>query len=272
MSVILAVVTQSPYRDAILRFANEFSGLLGADLWLLRPSSRPPADEFEAVVEAEGLADLAEEEVEERAEDGVATSDMALPPAAREIPVPERTIIESTVRELAQCDIGVVGKGLHGEPTGGRGIGPGIDRLKKLTTKPLVIVPTAVEPIRRALFVYTQHPEAGHALSLAKPLSEKGVAISLVTVISPLGRTELVGAGEGYLRAHDVPFKALRADCESCEPAGGPVSEILQLVRQESIDLVVMGGTRRGPMGGLLWPEMAREVVWNAHVPVLIWY
>ena len=54
-------------------------------------------------------------------------------------------------------------------------------------------------------------------------------------------------------------------------PASAP-EEILQVAREHEVDLIVMGGTRRGLIGRMLWPELAREVVWNADVPVLIWY
>ena len=47
---------------------------------------------------------------------------------------------------------------------------------------------------------------------------------------------------------------------------------VLHAAKQEDVDLIVMGGTRRGMLGRIIWPEMAHEVVWNADVPVLIWY
>jgi nucleotide-binding universal stress UspA family protein len=174
---------------------------------------------------------------------------------------------------LAQCDFGVVGKTLHGEPTGGIAIGGEVAHLKQLSTKPLVIVPSEVQPVRSALFAYTEHPEAGHALSLAQPLSAKGVAIKLLSMISPLGRTELYGGGAGYLEAHNVPFDLLKTECTNCgEESGSAVGEVLSHTGQEDVDLVVMGGTHRGLLGRLVWPEMADGVAWNARVPVLIWY
>lgn len=38
------------------------------------------------------------------------------------------------------------------------------------------------------------------------------------------------------------------------------------------IDLVVMGGTQRGFLGRMLWPEMAHEVAGSINVLLLIWY
>ncbi|MGQ9731912.1 MAG: universal stress protein, partial [Candidatus Zipacnadales bacterium] len=180
--------------------------------------------------------------------------------------------VEEAIRELAKCDFGVVGKAFRGVPKGGAAIAPEIDQLKQSVTKPLGIVPEHVSPIRRVLFVYTEHPEAGHALCLARYLSDKNVAINLVNAISPLGRRELMGTGAGYLKLHGVPFEEVTAECENCSAEGGPAGEILHIVKQEKIDLVIMGGTRRGLLGRLLWPELAREVVWNADIPVLVWY
>ena len=63
-------------------------------------------------------------------------------------------------------------------------------------------------------------------------------------------------------------------DVEVDEAVGDaqPVGQVLHLVEQENIDLVVMGGTRRGFLGRMMWPEMAYEVAWNIQVPLLIWY
>ena len=87
-----------------------------------------------------------------------------------------------------------------------------------------------------------------------------------------LGRSILEGAGAGYLKAHDVPFEEAIYECDDCALTGGPAEEVLRIAQQQETDLIVMGGTRRGFWGELLWPELAREVVWNATVPVLIWY
>jgi len=271
MQVILAVVTDSPYRGAVLAFGDDLARLVDGDLWTLTLTRRPSPDETEALAQVEGLGESADEEAAALVPEGIGSGETEARPLHRVIRAAGAPI-EAALRGLAHCDFGVVGKGLHAEPTGGAGIGPDVERLKGLSTKPLAIVPQEVRPIQRALFVYTEHPESGHALSLALPLAQKGVAIELVTLIPSLGRTELLGTGAGYLKAHNVPFDTLDADCANCREDGGPVGEVLHHAKQENVDLVVMGGTRRGLVGRLLWPEMAREVVWNAHVPVLIWY
>jgi nucleotide-binding universal stress UspA family protein len=246
MQVILAVVGGSLYREGVLGLAEQLAELLDGKARVATLGSPPE----------EGALP------ERREGPGVAREAVWLGPDP----------IRGIVRELAQCDIGVVGRTLVAETEPGAAVGGDVLRLKELATKPLVIVPEAVRPIRRVLFVYTEHPESGHALSLAEPLSSKGVAVKLATVIPPLGRTELSGTGVEYLRAHSVPHESVEAECENCTAEGGPVGEVLFLVKQENIDLVVMGGTRRGLVGRLLWPEMAREVVWKAEVPVLIWH
>lgn len=271
MHVILGIITDSPYRESIRTFAHYFADLLDGKVRLATLGQRcsDPAEVClpETLEEQEALLERVEtdEEAAFRRDD-----------EGRRTPVEGVWLggspIEECVRELARCDFGVVGKALQGEPKGGRGIGPEVEELKQSVTKPLVIVPREVRPIRTALFAYTEHPEAGHALSLATPLSQKDVGIRLVTAIEPLGRTELTSAGGGYLEQHDVPFESVDMDCEGCQAMGGPAHEVLQVAAQEDVDLIVVGGTRRGMLGRIIWPEMAHEVVWNANVPVLIWY
>jgi len=269
MQVIMAVVTSSAYREAVLKFSEHLAWLLDGKVRLATLAKLSSPDDTSAGEPEEGEAALVE-----RAEKQ-AGKDFARPDG-RTVPHDEVWIggdpIRNISRELAECDIGVVGRTLEAEVAPGASVGSDVLRLKQVVTKPLVIVPEAVRPVKRVLFVYTEHPESGHALSLAEPLSQKGVAVKLTTVIPPLGRTELWGTGVEYLKAHNVPHEAVEAECENCTAEGGPVGEILFLVKQESIDLIVMGGTRRGLVGRLLWPEMAREVVWNAEVPVLIWH
>ena len=100
-------------------------------------------------------------------------------------------------------------------------------------------------------------------------------SIVLFGATPPLGRVELEGTGNAYLEEHRVSHKTVKYDCSKCDAEGGgagPVGDVLNLVGQENIDLVVMGGTRRGYFGRMLWPEMAYEVAWNIEVPLLIWY
>ncbi len=269
MQVIMAVVTSSPYREAVLKFSEHLAWLLDGKVRLATLAKLSPPGETPSGEAEEGEAALVE-----RAE-AKADEDFTRPDG-RTVPHEEVWIgadpIRDTARELAHCDIGVVGKMLHEEPAPGATVASDVLRLKRSVTRPLVVVPQKVHRVKRALFVYTEHPEAGHALSLAEPLSQKGVEIRIATLIPPLGRTELIGTGESYLKIHGIPHEPVHAECENCPAEGGPTSVILHLVKQEQIDLVVMGGTRRGLLGRLLWPELAREVIWNADVPVLVWY
>jgi nucleotide-binding universal stress UspA family protein len=246
MNVVLAVSSGSRYREAVGQFSEEMASLLEGKVRVASIGS--PTEEGPLPERREG------------------------PQVAQEAvwlgPDPTRSI----VRELAQCDLGVIGRTLEPGLADGTTVGSDVLRLQQLVTRPLAIVPETVRPVRTALFVYTEHPESGHALALAGPLSDKGVAVKLVTLIPALGRMELAGAGEGYLKAHGIPHEVVEAECENCAAEGGPVGEVLHLVRQEQIDLIVLGGTRRGLLGRLLWPELANEVVWNADVPVLVWH
>jgi len=265
----MAVVTSSPFREAVLEFSEHLAWLLDGKVRLATLARRSSPDEISAGELEGGEAALLERAAKQAEREFTR-------PDGRTVPHDEVRIgadpLRDTVRELAHCDIGVVGRVLGEAPAAGASVAADVLRLKQSVTRPLVIVPENVRRVRRALFVYTEHPESGHALSLAGPLSEKGVDVKLVTLIPPLGRTELIGTGESYLKTHGVPHETVDADCENCPAEGGPASVILHLIRQEQIDLVVMGGTRRGLLGSLLWPELAREVVWNADVPVLVWY
>ena len=271
MHVVLGIITDSPYRQAIERFAEQFADLLDGRVKLATLGQRLRSD----TRTESPLSEDDEEGLLER-RDADAVEEFRQADRGPETQVEGQWLggdpVDEAVRALAHCDFGVVGKGLTGEPTGGAALGGEVSELKQQCTKPLAIVPKEVGPIRDVLFVYTEHPEAGHALYLAKPLAEKGCSIYLTSAVSPFGERRLVGGGAGYLTEHGVPFEEVALECDECAAAAGPAAQILQIAREHGADLIVMGGTRRGFLGQLLWPEMAREVAWNAQVPVLIWY
>lgn len=264
MDVVLAVMTDSPYRDSVAKFAVEFAAGIKGRVRVLAPAQVPVG----GAENQERLLDRAETEAEQEIEtldpDMVVSGEWLVGPPVR-----------ACVREMAQCDFGVVGKTLSGALPGGQSLGRQVMQLERTCTKPLIIVPEDVRPLRKVLFVYTNHPEAGHALALARPLSETGKSIFLFVATPALGHVELEGTGHAYLKEHRVSHETVEYDCSKCDAEGGgtgPIGDILHLVDQENIDLVVMGGTRRGFVGRMLWPEMAYEVAWNTHVPLLIWY
>lgn len=272
MDVVLAIMTSSPYRDAVARFADDFAASIGGRVRVLAPAEVPepgrppvtPAGREDQEQLLNRVQAQAEEDVDSVASDVQVNGEWLVGAPVREC-----------VRELARCDFGVVGKTLAGELAGGKTLGRQVMQLKRSATKPLIIVPHEVRPLRNVLFVYTNHPEAGHALSLAQPLSDTGKTITLFEAAPALGRPELEGTGGAFLEEHRIGHKAVKYDCSKCEEEGaasGPVGDVLHLVDQENIDLVVMGGTRRGFWGRMLWPEMAYEVAWNIDVPLLIWY
>jgi nucleotide-binding universal stress UspA family protein len=272
MDVVLAVLTSSPYRDSVTRFADDFADSIKGRVRVAAPVQvGAVADAPTATIGAEALEPLldrveaeAEHDVEAIAPQMLVNGEWLIGPLVREC-----------VRAMARCDFGVVGRTLGGELPEGQTLGRQVVELKRSCTRPLIIVPREVRPLRTALFVYTNHPEAGHALSLAQPLSATGKNIRLFVATPELGRSELEGAGSAYLEEHGVPHRTVKYDCSRCDVEGGgagPAGDILRLVDQEDIDLVVMGGTRRGFFGQMLWPEMAYEVAYNINVPLLIWY
>ena len=272
MDVVLAVMTDSPYRSSVAKFAEDFAGRIKGRVQVLSPaqlaghrgemSSHTNADDRHL-----DTAELdAEHEVERFA------GNAAPPIEGHWVLGPP---VKECVKGMAECDFGVVGKTLIGKLPAGQGLGHQVVQLKRSCTKPLVIVPEEVRPIRKVLFVYTDHPEAGHALALAPPLSESGTEIILFAAIPSLGREELRGTGSAYLQQHRVSHRTVESDFSDCAADGGgagPVGQVLHLVHQEDIDLVLMGGTRRGYVSRMMWPEMAYEVAWNIQVPLLIWY
>lgn len=271
MDVVLAIMTNSPYRDAVATFSEDFAAAIKGTVRVLSPAQVLPPARGPVLVppeDREKLLDRVEaeavEEVEAVDEDIPVSGEWAVGP-----------VVKGCIRELARCDFGVVGKSLWGEPRVGQTLGKQVMQLKRASTKPLIIVPKEVRPLRNVLFVYTNHPESGHALSLARSLSETGKTINLFAATPPLGRFEFEGTGGEYLEQHRITHKTVQYDCSKCDEEGGgagPVGEVLNLIDQENIDLVVMGGTRRGFWGRMLWPEMAYEVAWNVKVPLLIWY
>lgn len=272
MYIVLGIVGKSPYRASVENLAQDVAGLMSGSVRLAVPM---PLQEGEVAAPSgpaeEGVEALVAR-VEEEASGGGAKTEAEAP---REVRALHGEVLRQCIRELAGCDLGVVGKTLNGELPSGQGLGRDVARLKRGATKPLVIVPETVRPVRKALFVHTDHSEAGHALELAPRLARAGVTVRLLTAIAPTGRSELAGTAAAYLEAHGVEYTRDGATCPECyhhDDAGGPVAEVLHTAEEEDVDLIVMGGTHRGLLGRLLWPEMAYDVVWNAGVPVLVWY
>ena len=271
MDVILAVMTNSPYRDAVAAFADDFAASIKGRVRVLSPAEVPET--------ALPVPEIGSEEQEKLLDRAAAEAERGVEAHAPEVVVSGEWLvgppIKQCVREMARCDFGVVGKTLFGKLPGSRNLGRDLILLKRACTRPLIVVPESVRPLQNVLFVYTNHPEAGHALTLARPLSEGGKNIVLFVATPAWGRAELQGAGNAYLEEHRITHKTVKYNCSKCDEEGageGPIGEILNLVEQENIDLVVMGGTRRGFFGRMLWPEMAYEVAWNTKVPLLIWY
>jgi nucleotide-binding universal stress UspA family protein len=252
MDVVLAVMTNSPYRHSVAQFADDFAQSIQGRVRVLAPAQvRAPSDDSPAVTNGEPQEPLldraesdAELEIERIAPDVLVSGEWLVGPP-----------VADCVREMARCDFGVVGRTLQEELPPGQTLGRRIVQLKRACTKPLAIVPLEVRPLRNVLFVYTNHPEAGHALSLARPLSESGKSIALFEATPQLGRVELEGSGDAYLNEHRISHKTVKYDCSKCAVEGGgagPVGDVLHLVEQEEIDLVVMGGTRHGFLGRML--------------------
>lgn len=272
MDTVLAVMTSSPYRNSVAQFAASYARCIDGRVRVLSPAqsagdggngaSHKSSDEDRL----DTLQLEAEEEVERFSREDA-------------LPVEGQWVLGDPVKEcvgaIAECDFGVVGKTLRGKLPPAQGLGRQVAQLKQVCTKPLVIVSQEVRPIRKALFVSTDHPESGHALALARPLSHAGAEIVIFATTPASGRAELRGAASAYLQDHAIPHRTVESDCGDCEAHGagaGPVEQVLRLVRQEAVDFVLMGGTRRGFVGRMLWPEMAYEVAWNVQVPLLIWY
>lgn len=68
---------------------------------------------------------------------------------------------------------------------------------------------------------------------------------------------------ERFLKRHDVRFRTTWA-------VGSPTAEILETVKREKIQLIVMGTHGHGLIGRALMGSVAQRVVTDSEVPVLL--
>lgn len=114
-----------------------------------------------------------------------------------------------------------------------------------------------------------------YATTLAK---ERGAKLSIVHVEEP---PAAYGGGEMYYGLPDPDVAALKKMLEAIQPTdplvpfehrlvtGLPAREIVELAKEEGVDLIVMGTHGRTGLGRLLMGSVAEAVVRRAPCPVL---
>jgi hypothetical protein len=158
IDVVLAVTTSSPYRNSVAKFADEFAASIGGEVRALSPAQAHASIGIFGPGTVEDAQEQRLNRAESDAEQEVGAFDTDMLVCGEWLLGPP---VQECAREMARSDFGVVGRTLAGELPGGRSLGNQVIQLERSRTKPLVIVPREVRPLRNVVFVYTNHPEAG---------------------------------------------------------------------------------------------------------------
>ncbi len=122
--------------------------------------------------------------------------------------------------------------------------------------------------------------EADKAFEAARDMAEKWGAHLFVLNVVPAG-SELVAFGEpdpsllpdeeSIVRRAEARYTTeAGVDAEVVVRYGSPAKRIIEFVKEQNADLVVIGARGVGRVTGLLGGSVADKVVRNSHVPVLV--
>ena len=140
----------------------------------------------------------------------------------------------------------------------------GIHYLIQRSPIPILAIPQARIPIRRALLAYDGSPKAKEALYLAAYLHGRwGVELGVISVEDDKTTPATLDEAEAYLKEHGV--QATYGWQE-----GNEVEIILQAGAEQKSDLFIMGGYGNHPLVEVLVGSAVNEVLRRSQIPVLI--
>ncbi|MGM0718557.1 MAG: universal stress protein [Halobacteriota archaeon] len=68
----------------------------------------------------------------------------------------------------------------------------------------------------------------------------------------------------------ETRFEAAGLDMSFIRRHGDPADEILEYTRERAVDLIIMGGRKRSPVGKALFGSVSQAVLLNTELPVVI--
>ncbi len=144
-------------------------------------------------------------------------------------------------------------------------LGSGFRGIVRRCPRPILAVPAAASPLRKALLAYDGSPKADEALFVAAYMAGRWGTELVVLSVEEKGRAadEPLARAQGYLAGRGVQARPVEAS--------GPVGEtILAQAKAQAADILVMGGYGRSRLVELVLGSAVDEVLRLGTLPVLL--
>jgi nucleotide-binding universal stress UspA family protein len=144
-------------------------------------------------------------------------------------------------------------------------LGSGLRDLIQRCPRPVMTVPQPTEKIERLLVAYDGSPKANESLYMAAYIAGHwGTSLTVLTVVENENkRSWQRDRAKYYLKTQNIPATFIQRE--------GDVAEaILNIVDEEKIDLILMGGYSRKPVAEVILGSSLDEVLRTTQKPVLI--
>jgi nucleotide-binding universal stress UspA family protein len=138
----------------------------------------------------------------------------------------------------------------------------GLRAIIRNSARPILAVPGEATSLDRILLAYDGSPKSKEALFVATYLSEKWKASLKVLTLSGARASLIQAEARSYLELHEVRAEFVIKN--------GPQETILKVIKEDRIDLVLLGGYSGTTLKELLFGSMVNLLLRRADCPVLI--
>jgi nucleotide-binding universal stress UspA family protein len=144
-------------------------------------------------------------------------------------------------------------------------LGSGFRTLIRRCARPLLAAPGAATALGRVLLAYDGSPKANEALFVATYFAEQWKAVlTVLTAVETDAHRTAVEHARKYLEMHEIEASFVIQEVTQLPAA------VLNQVKEQGIDLIVMGGYSRSPVVEIVMGSAVDQVLRETHVPMLI--
>jgi nucleotide-binding universal stress UspA family protein len=174
--------------------------------------------------------------------------------------------LQETVMEQERgIDLLVLGRRGESAEVTHRDLGRNVERLIRSLSRPILTVTDQFKPPKKALLAFDGGAATRKCVEmLTQSALLKGVAIRVVMAGGQQGEAEKQLA---WARAK---LEAAGFECQVSFFPGDPETVIARVIKEESIDLLVMGAYSHSPIRALLFGSKTNELLRSARVPTLL--
>jgi nucleotide-binding universal stress UspA family protein len=279
---VLACVDRSSYAGHVADAAAWAAKALGAELEFLHILDRHPEEGIssdhsgtigfnaqEALLTT--LAEKDEARVREMREAGRLflgeLRERAYAVGAEQVDIRQRhgELQETVMEQERGIDLLVLGRRGQSAEVTHRDLGRNVERLIRSLSRPILTVTDQFQPPKKALIAFDGGSATRRSIELlAQSALLKGVAIRVVMAGSKQGEAEKqLTWAKGRLDAAGFQVKAEFIP-------GDPETVIARVIKDESIDVLVMGAYSHSPIRALIFGSKTNELLRAASVPTLL--